>query len=73
MTHEELKAKMASITDKDLVELCETELSKLCSTGGKSFTMTVPVRTSDTDMIFVELIRRFKANTDQSNHNKPQP
>lgn len=62
---DELDEKMQSISNKDLIEKASEELSKLCKTGAKSFTMRVPVTENDTDMIFSELIRRFKAKTNE--------
>jgi hypothetical protein len=60
MTNEEFKAKLAAIPDQQLAEMAKSALSKLCSTGGRSFTMTVPPRIDDTDMILSELIKRFE-------------
>lgn len=50
----------ALMSDEVLIKLCELEISKMCKTGGKSFTMTVPVRIADTDMLLSELVSRFK-------------
>lgn len=61
MTIEEFNKKMQSISDTELVDMCEKEISKLCKTGGRSFTMQVPVNPNDTDMILIELLKRFKA------------
>ena len=60
MTHEEFKKQLKDIPPLELAEMAQSALSKLCSTGGKSFTMTVPPRLDDTDMIFSELISRFE-------------
>lgn len=65
MTIEDLNKKMKSISNADLIIKASEELSKLCKTGAKSFTMRVPVTENDTDMIFSELIRRFKAKTNE--------
>ena len=43
-------------------EMAKEVLSKLCSTGGQSFIMTVPPRIDDTDIILSELIKRFTFN-----------
>lgn len=59
-SHEIFRQKQAEIPDKKLIELCTVELSKLCRTGGKSLTMCVPPMITDTDMLFAELIYRFK-------------
>lgn len=50
----------ALMPDEVLIELCKLEISKMCKTGGRSFTMTIPVRVSDTDMLLSELIDRYK-------------
>lgn len=60
MTHEELQEKVKAIPDQELAEMARKELSKLCSTGGQSFTMTVPPRVDDTDIILSEVIKRFE-------------
>jgi len=60
MTHEELQEKLKTIHDQELVEMAQKALSKLCSTGGQSFTMTVPPRVDDTDIILSEVIKRFE-------------
>ena len=60
MTHEEFREKLKAISDSELAEQASSELSELCKTGGRSMTLSVPPRLTDTDMIFAELIRRFK-------------
>ena len=60
MTHEEFKAKLENIPDQQLAEMAKKALSKLCSTGGQSFTMTVPPRLDDTYIILSEVIKRFE-------------
>ena len=60
MTHEEFQEKLQSIPDSELVKKADDALSKLCKNGARSFTMTVPPRIDDTDMIFSEMIRRFQ-------------
>ena len=60
MTHEEFKKELESISNEELATMAHSALSKLCSTGGRSFTMTVPPRKDDTDMIFSEIITRFE-------------
>lgn len=51
--------KAKAIPNQELVEMAQKELNKLCSTGGQSFTMTVPPRIDDTDIILSEVIKRF--------------
>lgn len=65
MTTIELHTKLQSLSNAELLEKATDELSKLCKTGGKSFTMRVPVCEHDTDIIFSELIRRFKAKSNE--------
>ena len=60
MTHEEFQEKVKAIPDQELAEMAQKTLSKLCSTGGQSFTMTVPPRIDDTDIILSEVIKRFE-------------
>ena len=60
MTHEEFQEKVKAIPDQELVEMAQKALNKLCSTGGQSFTMTVPPRIDDTDIILSEVIKRFE-------------
>lgn len=65
MTHEEFKKELENIPNEELASMAHSALSKLCSTGGKSFTMTVPPRKDDTDMIFSEIITRFEKTLSQ--------
>jgi hypothetical protein len=60
MNETQFKQKLNDIPDLELAEMCQSALSKLCSSGGRSFTMTVPPMLTDTDMIFSELINRFE-------------
>ena len=61
MTHEELQNKIHTMSDRKLIEEATIQLDKLCVTGGKSFTMNVPPRVTDTDLILSEVIRRFES------------
>jgi hypothetical protein len=58
---EEFRLKQQQMPDKELAELARNEISKLCKTGGKSLTMCVPPRVTDTDMLLCEVIRRFES------------
>lgn len=60
MTHEEFQAQLQAIPDRELAKKADEALSNLCKNGARSFTMTVPPRIDDTDMIFSEIIRRFQ-------------
>jgi hypothetical protein len=63
MTHEEFQQKLSEISDTTLIEKAHLVLDSLCKTGAKSFTMTVPVRIDDTDIILSEIISRFEKTT----------
>lgn len=68
-TAEELfRRKQAEMSDNELAELVSEGLSKLCKSGGQSFTMTVPPRVDDFDMLVCELVRRFKEGGRDFNH-----
>lgn len=56
----QFEKKQSEMSNSELIELAEKETSKLCKTGGRSFSMSIPVRITDTDMILCELIKRFK-------------
>jgi len=60
ITHEEFQNQIKLIPNLELAQKAQSALSKLCSTGGASFTMTVPPRLDDTDMILSEVIKRFE-------------
>jgi hypothetical protein len=49
------------LSDEQLIEKCEKWIDSLCKTGGKSWTLRVPVDfNNDPDMLFTELIERFR-------------
>lgn len=60
MTVEKLKAKQESMSNEALIGFAEEQVSVLAKTGGKSHRMCVPPKITDTDMLFSELIKRFK-------------
>lgn len=60
MKDQELKNKIDSISNSDLVKKAQSILNQLCKTGGNSFIMCVPPQIDDTDIIFSELINRFE-------------
>lgn len=60
MTHEEFQKQIHSMPDRKLIESASLALEQLCKTGAKSFTMTVPPRLNDTDILLSEIIRRFE-------------
>lgn len=50
-----------TLSDEELARACEKELSDMCKTSGKSFTMRIPAQLNkDTDFLFSALIERFK-------------
>jgi len=59
MTYGEFQNQIEEISNTELAEKAQSILSKLCSTGGQSFTMTVPPRIDDTDIILSEVIKRL--------------
>lgn len=60
--------KQQAMSDNELIELVQKEISKLAKKRGKSHTMCVPPMITDTDMLLSEMVRRFKecALTDSS-------
>lgn len=49
-----------TLNDFELIERCSEWISKLAKTGGRAWTLQVPVNfNSDPDMLFSELIKRF--------------
>lgn len=58
---DKIKNTECTLSDLELADKCDDAISKMCKTGGRSFTMSVPVNfDSDTDMILTELIKRFR-------------
>ena len=50
------------LSDSELVAKCSEWVSELCRSGGRAWTLHVPVDfTRDPDVLFSELIRRFEA------------
>ncbi len=60
MTTEEFRIKLKAIPDYKLAEMARDSVRRLCQTGGRGFTMSVPVRTDDTDIVLIEIIQRFE-------------
>jgi hypothetical protein len=60
ISNEIFRQKQEAMSNQELYDTVDSELSKMCRTGGRSFTMTVPVSIYDTDMLICELLRRFK-------------
>jgi len=57
----ELTQERCTLTDLGLIERLDDWNSDLCKTGGKAWTLSIPVNfDNDPDMLISELIRRFK-------------
>lgn len=59
-SQESFEAKQAAMTNKDLIELVEKQISDLARSGGRSHRMCVPPMITDTDMLLSEMVKRFK-------------
>lgn len=58
-----------TLTDEQLTEKCSDWVSKLCESGGNAWVLSIPVRMDkDPDMLFTELINRFKGLTSKIDH-----
>jgi hypothetical protein len=60
MTTEEFELMQSEMSDDNLIKLTLDEVSNLARTGGRSHKMSIPPKITDTDMLFCELIKRFK-------------
>lgn len=60
MTIQEFRQIQAEMPDLELIKKAKQEISRLCKTGGHSLKMSVPPLATDTDMIIVEIIRRYE-------------
>ena len=60
MTVEQFDKKQSEMPDNELLEKTRKSLSKLCETGGKSLSMSVPPNVDDFDMLVCALMSRFK-------------
>ena len=50
------------LSDTELVAKCSEWISKLCESGGKAWSLRVPIDFKhDPDVLFGELIKRFEA------------
>lgn len=68
-TSEEFIAEVKAIPDAELIQMATSAISKLCMHGDRAFTMTVPPRKDDTDIVLSEIIQRFEK---LSNQNKSE-
>jgi hypothetical protein len=49
------------LNDEELINKCNDWISRLCETGGRAWSLRVPVDFDrDPDVLFVELINRYK-------------
>ncbi len=63
-----MSEKKCTLSNEDLLLQCEQWVHKLAKSGGKDWCLQVPVNFNrDPDMLFMELINRFKANVQQGN------
>lgn len=60
MTTQDFEKKQSQVLDIDLINNIEQKLEKLCKTGGRSLSMSVPPSVNDLDMSISELIKRYK-------------
>lgn len=60
MTIKEFDKKLAEMPDEELVGMAERYVMDTAAFGDKYFTMSVPPRVTDADMVLCELIRRYK-------------
>ena len=59
--HKKIDQHQVTLSDEELVEKCTEWISKLCATGGRAWSLEVPVNFNrDPDILFSELIQRFK-------------
>lgn len=50
------------LTDQELIDKCDQWITSLAKTGGETWSLSIPVDfNKDPDMLFLELINRFKA------------
>lgn len=60
LTYQEFEQMRLDVPTDELIQKASDALSELCKTGAESFIMTIPPRLSDTDIVFADLINRFK-------------
>tara|TARA_R110000868_G_C10800625_1_gene757049 strand:- start:184 stop:522 length:339 start_codon:yes stop_codon:yes gene_type:complete len=61
MTEKRLNELQSEMSNETLIDLAEKQISELARTGGRSHRMCVPPMPEDTDMLFSELVKRFKS------------
>jgi len=60
---EAFEQKVQSIPNEVLINNLHTKVAELCSSGGKSFVLSIPPRLDDIDIMFDELVRRYEVST----------
>jgi DNA repair ATPase RecN len=56
-----------TLSDQELSDSCREWISKLCKSGGREWMLSIPVSFNrDPDMLFSELITRFKSATEEN-------
>lgn len=60
MKTEEFNKKRAEMSNEELIQRAEKEVSELAKSYGRSHRMCIPPMITDTDMILSEVIERFK-------------
>lgn len=66
MSNTEKPKDECTLSDAELTDKVAEWANKLCKTGGKAWTLQVPVNfNEDPDMLIVELIKRFKEANDE--------
>jgi hypothetical protein len=61
MKQEEFEQKKASMSNDELIKLTQKQVIELAISYGKSHKMSIPPMITDTDVLFSELIKRYKA------------
>jgi hypothetical protein len=55
------RTKQCTLSDKELIQRCGQWVDKLCKSNGDAWVLRIPVDFNyDPDMLFIELINRFK-------------
>ncbi len=64
----EVFSNACNLDNENLIKRCEDWVSKLAKSGGKAWTLQVPVNMNeDPDILICELCKRFKARTNEKN------
>lgn len=60
-----------TLTNEELIKKCDEWVTKLCESGGRVWSLRVPVDTNnDPDVLFSELSMRFQKIEIELNHHK---